>query len=96
MIRPILPIHKMSEKDFDVFKKQYLDGRSLDDKVIQQIKEIFALGSNEVVSISCDEAHAHGYKCLIYKSSEAGVVERLIIEIEGYRDLFKNIKSKIP
>ena len=94
MGKPKLPIHDISEAEFGKFKGQYLDKVILDEEAIKKIGNLFRIGSDAIVEIICDEAHIHPYSCLRYKSPEAGIVERLLNEVNHYRRKLKNIHKE--
>lgn len=94
--RPELPIHKISESNFDDFKKKYLDKGILEKEDLESITKLFGLDdrsvNNPTGAIDCDEAHQHDYSCNKYYSPEAGIVDRLLIEINEYRTRLKEIR----
>ena len=98
MLKPNLPIQNISDSDFNSgFKVKHLDGRILKDEDLKAIEKAFGLddrsANSRVGGISCDEAHGHSYRCHYYRSPEAGVVDRLIIEIRRYQDGLSKIQG---
>ncbi|MEK6918096.1 MAG: hypothetical protein AABW51_04060 [Nanoarchaeota archaeon] len=95
MAKPSLPITRMDPDTFNSrFKTKHLDGEVLNDEDLKAVGSAFGLsGTPEVDSrigyIPCDEAHAHGYKCINYNRPESGVVDRLLREIRNYQSKLK-------
>jgi len=90
MPNPNLPVHNLSEQEFNSqFKKKHLDKRVLTIEDLKAIEVLFGLDNRSVDSnvggVSCCEYHAHSYPCNFYHSPEAGVVDRLVGEINRYR-----------
>lgn len=93
-----LPVDKISNADFNgEFKGTYLDKKVLGPEDIKAIRELFGLdkGSedNRPYDIYCDEAHSHGYSCLRFNHPAAGVVKRLLLEIEHYKSRLSSIRA---
>jgi len=84
----------MIDKDeFLELKKKYLNKSGLlDEQAIKEIRRLFGGDTNGMVS--CDDAHAHFYRCDVYDNPEAGIVERLLIERDHYRDILKDINKQ--
>jgi len=98
--KPKLPVNDLSIASFNgYFKEKHLDGDILRDEDIEEIKKIFGLDdrsiNNKIGAISCDEFHAHSYKCHFYFSPEAGIVDRLIREIHKYRAKLSDVRSRL-
>ena len=89
-----LPIHKMTEGEFSVFKEKYLGGDFLDQKGIDEIIKLYKIGDLSTGSTCCDEMHRHGYSCIHFKSPEAGIVWRLMVEISNYKSIIESIHKK--
>ena len=95
MTKPKLPIEDITEEEFKDFKDKYLDSNKLSPDAIKKIEKLFAVGRPDTGGIFCDEMHCHSYSCVIYRSPQTGIVERLVQEIDGYKSLIKDIKEKL-
>ncbi|MEK6926427.1 MAG: hypothetical protein AABW50_04075 [Nanoarchaeota archaeon] len=92
-----LPIHDISKRDFnnDGFKKRYLDKRVLEQEDLNAIEGVFGLSdrspNSNVGSLCCSEYHQHDYPCNWYNSPEAGIVDRLLLEIRRYQTICSKV-----
>lgn len=95
MSKPKLPVHEISKQDFDKFQSRYLDFGKLEDEALNEIRNLFGITKNKssVYTLYCDEAHAHAYRCLSWDSPEAGIVERLINEVNNYKRVLEEIND---
>jgi hypothetical protein len=95
--RPKLPIHGISESDFSDFKHKHLDEEVLKEEDLNAIIALFGLNDRSVNNptgrIACDEYHMHEFKCVQYYSPEAGIIDRLILEIANYKSTLQQINS---
>ena len=91
-----LQIEEISEKYFDGFRKQHLDEKVLSNKALSLIKSLFDLDprNTQTVRVSCDEQHAHSYRCFGFKDRNSAVVLRLLDEIEMYQEKLDRIKKE--
>jgi len=96
MLKSKLPIKGMSWDDFEKFRGEHFNKSGvLSIEAIKRIDNLFGInrGGGEG-GISCDEQHTHNYRCYAYSNPIAGVVDRLLIEREHYRQLLKKISHK--
>ena len=96
MSKPELPIDLMDEREFATFKKSFLDTGRLNDEGLNLIKVNFGIkdSPNSVYYVNCDEQHQHHYECLRFKHPIAGMVERLVNEVQWYRQRMAEIAEK--
>lgn len=91
--RPTLPIDEMSDEDFDKFKKDCLDDYVLDNDTLKAISALFGVGKPETGSICCNDYHQHSYRCVYFNHPVTGIVDRLLWEINNYRNKLEKIKE---
>ena len=88
-----LPIDRMSEGIFSVFKREFLDRGLLSEEALREIRELFGVGSPDTGYVNCDEAHAHDYRCVYHKDPRTGIVDRLLNEVLHYQNLIGQIRE---
>jgi hypothetical protein len=93
--KPKLPIDEMTIQEFAILKGELLEEKVLSEETLGKIKDLFNIGSPNTGSINCDEYHPHSYKCINYKHPTTGVVDRLIQEIDTYREKLDELKNLI-
>ncbi len=92
--RPQLPIDRLTDEEFNVFKAQYLArDRPLEGPVVERIREMFGL-HNPMVARPCDEAHARRYGYVEYRHPAACVIDRLTLELRLYQQSFNEISDR--
>jgi hypothetical protein len=90
-----LPVNEMSAAEFNNnFKPEFLEDRVLSDEALAEIEELFGVGEEYTGLISCDEYHAHDYKCNFYHVPATGVVHRLLKEVRAYKSKLDSLKKK--
>jgi tryptophan 2,3-dioxygenase len=98
----VLPISRYSAEEFDELRRKLLDKEKLDDSDLREIRKVCGLEDDTITKprVGCDEYHAHGYKCVDFKSREAAVVERLVLEVRRYQRALREeglgLKDALP
>lgn len=100
MEKPHLPVDDISEREFNNdFKRKHLDGQVLSSESLKAIEEVFGLidksENSHVGNLCCDEAHQHSYACNHYYSPQAGIIDRLLLEIKHYHAICLTINSTV-
>lgn len=72
-------------------KKRFLDKEKLSKESLEEITKLFAVGDSKTGRICCDDYHPHSYRCNEYYRADIGIVDRLITEIEKYRNKLKEL-----
>jgi hypothetical protein len=99
MRKDSLPIYQVGDDEFYNFKNNYLNRNRITKKGLSEILRLYGLESGERpnghpgVSVSCDEAHGHGYGCLNFRDFSSAIISRLVMEIEHKNSLLKKIRE---
>src|SRR3989344_1158110 len=84
-----IPLDKLSSDGFEGLRTR-LNSPVLDKETLDKVRTLTGLdhSSPNAFRVSCDEAHRHSYKCLEFDYRLATIVERLVSEVERYRERY--------
>lgn len=91
-----IKIEEMSVDEFNnSFKGKYLDKEILTDEDLTEIRKQFGPHDMDTMIFPCNEFHSHNYSCVYYHNPEAGVVDRLLNEINRYKVKIEKVKKTL-
>ncbi len=93
-MKPELPIDTIDIEEFNrTIKNLHLDEVVLNEETLSILKGLFAVGDPSMYRVDCDEHHGHTYPCVTFHHPATAVVDRLMTELERYKEAIDQIKK---